>query len=49
MIGFGAWLLFSEVIDNATVVGAVIIISATLYIARREAVLRRKTRQTDQS
>ncbi len=42
LIGVGAWLLFAETIDAATWVGAAIIISATLYIALREARLRKK-------
>jgi len=40
-IGIGAWVLFAEDIDTATWIGAAIIISATLYIAQREAALRR--------
>lgn len=39
-IGFGAWLIFGERIDGYTWTGAVIIIAATLYIAKREATLR---------
>ena len=41
LIGAGAWLLFAEGIDLATWIGAAIIIGSTLYIARREAALRR--------
>jgi len=41
IIGVGAWLLFDETIDGPTWIGAVIIVAATLYIARREAVLRK--------
>lgn len=41
LIGVGAWLLFDEGIDRATMLGAVIIIGSTLYIARREAKLRK--------
>jgi len=37
-----AWLLFDEKLDAYTATGAAIIISATLYIARREAKLSRK-------
>ncbi|MCB1366746.1 MAG: DMT family transporter [Rhodobacteraceae bacterium] len=37
VIGFAAWLLFGETIDNATLTGAAVIIGATLYIARRES------------
>lgn len=40
-IGLGAWFLFGEGIDGPTWVGAAVIISATLYIARRETVLRK--------
>lgn len=39
-----AWLLFAETIDRYTVAGAMIIIGASIYIARREAVLARKRR-----
>lgn len=34
------WLLFAEGLDSATLVGALIIIASTVYIARREANLR---------
>jgi len=37
-----AWLLFGETLDRYTAIGAAIIITATLYIARREAMLARK-------
>lgn len=37
-----AWWLFGETLDAYTATGASIIIGATLYIARREAVLARK-------
>ena len=37
-----AWWLFGETLDGYTATGASIIIGATLYIARREAVLARK-------
>ncbi len=37
-----AWLLFGEVIDRYTVLGAGIVIGASLYIARREARLARE-------
>jgi drug/metabolite transporter (DMT)-like permease len=37
-----AWLLFGETLDRYTATGAAIIISATLYIARREAKLARR-------
>ncbi len=36
--------MFDEVPDTATIVGATLIISATLYIALREAKLRRANR-----
>jgi drug/metabolite transporter (DMT)-like permease len=42
VIGLGAWLLFAETIDGPTWIGAAIIIASTLYIARREAVLRKR-------
>jgi drug/metabolite transporter (DMT)-like permease len=41
IIGIGAFFLFSETIDTPTWIGAMIIIAATLYIARREAALRK--------
>lgn len=41
LIGIGAYFLFSETIDIPTMIGAAIIISATLYIARRETALKR--------
>jgi drug/metabolite transporter (DMT)-like permease len=37
-----AWVLFGESLDRYTAIGATIIIGATLYIARREAMLARK-------
>ena len=37
-----AWILFGEALDRYTAIGAAIIITATLYIARREAMLARK-------
>lgn len=42
IVAFLAWLLFAEVIDIWTAFGAGIIFSSTIYIARREAVLRRR-------
>jgi drug/metabolite transporter (DMT)-like permease len=39
-----AWILFGESLDRYTAIGAAIIIGATLYIARREAMLARKRR-----
>jgi len=41
MIGIGAYFIFSETIDTPTWIGAAVIISATLYIAQREAKLRK--------
>jgi len=38
-----AWLLFGEALDSWTLVGSVIIFLSTAYIARREAVLARRT------
>lgn len=42
LIGLGAYLLFAELPDTPTYIGAAIIIGATLYIARREAQLRKR-------
>lgn len=39
-----AWLLFDEVLDRWTVLGAVIILGSNAYIAHREAVLVRRAR-----
>ena len=44
LIALAGYFLFGEVPDLATVIGASIIISATLYIALREAKLRRANR-----
>lgn len=41
IVAFLAWLLFAETIDAWTAVGAGIIFSSTIYIARREARLNR--------
>lgn len=41
LIASAAWLLFGETVDGPTWVGAGVIISATLYIARRDAVRRK--------
>ena len=38
-----AWFTFGQTIDAATVIGAAIIIGANVYIARREAMLARRT------
>ncbi len=37
VVGFLAWALFGESVDRYTVIGAAIVISASLYIAHREA------------
>ena len=37
VVGVLAWLLFDESVDTYTLIGAAIVISASLYIARREA------------
>ena len=44
LIGTAAWILFEELPDAATWAGGVVIVGATLYIAHREAVLRRAGR-----
>lgn len=44
IVGIAGFLLFGEVIDLPTLAGAVIIVGSTLYITRREAILRRKAR-----
>ena len=43
LIGLAGYVLFDETIDGPTALGAVIIISATLYIAHRQAQLNRRT------
>lgn len=43
LVAFFAWLLFAERLDRHTLVGAAIILAATVYIAHREAVLARRT------
>lgn len=40
LISIAGYFMFDEVPDQATVIGAALIIAATLYIARREAILR---------
>jgi len=40
-IGAAAYLIFGEVPDQQTLLGAIIIISATLYVARRESLAKR--------
>ena len=42
VVTLAGWLLFDETIDAMTLVGAAIILTATFYIAHREAVLARK-------
>jgi drug/metabolite transporter (DMT)-like permease len=42
VVGFAGWALFGEGIDRWTAVGAAIIFSSNLYIARREARLARR-------
>ncbi|MGB0134189.1 DMT family transporter [Dokdonella sp.] len=42
VVGVLAWLLFNETVDTYTLLGAGIVISASLYIARREAQVARK-------
>ena len=41
-IGLGAYAFFDETIDHPTLIGAAIIISATLYIAQRERAVQRQ-------
>ena len=42
VVTLAGWLLFGEAITTATLLGATIILSATFYIAHREAVLARR-------
>ena len=42
VVSVAGWLLFAETVDAMTVLGAAIILSATFYIAHREALLARK-------
>ena len=44
VVGLLAWLLFDEQVDRYTLIGAGIVIGASLYIARREAQMSRKQR-----
>lgn len=44
IVTLAGWLLFAERVDTGTLVGAAIILSATFYIAHREAVLARQHR-----
>jgi drug/metabolite transporter (DMT)-like permease len=46
LIGVGAYFVFGEVPDTATYIGAAIIVGSTLYIAQRQAALRRKAAKT---
>jgi drug/metabolite transporter (DMT)-like permease len=41
ILGAAGYLLYGEVVDNPTIAGAAVITGSTLYIARREAQLRR--------
>lgn len=43
VVGFYGWLLFGEVVDRWTVIGAAIILGSNYYIALREAKLARQT------
>ncbi|SET21739.1 DMT family transporter [Oceanicella actignis] len=45
LIGGAGYLMFSEIPDAATVAGGAVIVGATLYIAQREARLRRARRE----
>jgi drug/metabolite transporter (DMT)-like permease len=42
MVALLAWWLFAEVPDSWTIAGSLVIFASTAYIARREAVLRRR-------
>ena len=42
IVTLAGWLLFAERVDGGTLIGAAIILSATFYIARREARLARQ-------
>ena len=44
IVTLAGWLLFAERVDRGTLLGAAIILSATFYIAHREAVLARQHR-----
>ena len=46
IISVAAWLLFGEIPDHYTVLGALIVFSATAYIAHREMLLARRTSNT---
>lgn len=44
LVSVFAWVLFGEVIDPLTIVGAIVIVASSVYVARREALLRRKAK-----
>ncbi|MCS4229729.1 putative membrane protein [Stenotrophomonas maltophilia] len=44
LVSVMAWLLFDEVLDRWTVIGALIILGSNAYIAHREAVLARRAK-----
>lgn len=44
LIGIAGYVFYAETPDTPTIIGAVIIVASTLYIARREAVLKRLAR-----
>ncbi len=46
LIGVAAYFVFGEVPDTTTYIGAAIIVGSTLYIAQRQAALRRKAAKT---
>ena len=43
----GAWFVFGQRIDATTIAGAIIIVASNIYIARREAKLKRGSLQTE--
>jgi len=45
LIGIAAFVMFDEVPDTATLIGATVIISATFYVAQREAALKKQKRK----
>lgn len=42
VVTFAGWLLFDEIVDTPTMLGAGIILASTFYIARRESLLARQ-------
>lgn len=44
LVGLAGYVFFDEVIDGPTLLGAAIIVSSTLYIARRESIRRHRLR-----